>query len=79
MSDDLEKRLRERFWGANTVAEAWQFRWADMLEAARIGAEIEREECFQIAEDHADAVHPGEDARSVAISILETIRARGDK
>ena len=47
MSDELEKRLRELYWGATNDEGNWQFRWQDILAAARIGAELEREACAQ--------------------------------
>lgn len=71
---ELEKRLRERLelWpGAEHEKVGWA--WAEVLEAARIGAEIEREECATQFEEY------DRDERWFTDQIALTIRDRGTK
>lgn len=73
---ELEKRLRERLelWpGAEHEKVGWT--WAEVLEAARIGAEIEREECARLCA-YDDGVMPVWDTGN---NIARLIRARGGK
>jgi hypothetical protein len=80
MSDELEKRLRELYSDHDALTQAWPPSWAEsglklLREAARIGAEIEREECEQIAEIEAARSTHATQART----IVAAIRARGGK
>ncbi len=64
--------LRERFEKLHREAVV-PLNVIDLMVAA---AEIEREECAQLADDEAEGWR-GEDGRTIAISITEAIRARG--
>lgn len=81
-STELEKRLRERLVEALGLAtEPWhddpafEYGWGDVLTAARIGAEIEREECAQLADVEASRSEFATQARTISTAI----RARGGK
>lgn len=79
-STDLEKRLREmHLCSQGRCSETYP---CDNLEAltaaARIGAEMEREECATLADACADSLRPC--AESVGATLAaQRIRARGDK
>lgn len=77
VSTELENRLRElpEADGSVTPAGSSAHLLRMLQEAARIGAEIEREECAKLA-DHVDEtwLGPGE-----AYEISRAIRARGSE
>lgn len=75
MSDELEKRLRAAL--DNPV----DWTWADILTAARIGAEVEREECAALCIKERDrlAAHAKREPSGTAMMLACAIRARGGK
>ena len=74
MSDELEKRLREL---VSRIGERNLTSYNDVVrEAARIGAEIEREECARIC-DEAAPVFDVPLASTYPRTIAVSIRARG--
>ncbi len=78
---DLEKRLRAALKQAPDARYPIRnkFSWDEILAAARLGAELEREACAQIAGREADRWPCMADARNSSIMIENTIRARGGK
>lgn len=75
MSREIDKRLREL--GRERGGEAFTYGMLCLLrDAARIGAEVEREECDTAAASAGDA---GDTAFERGAKIRNAIRARGGK
>jgi hypothetical protein len=82
MSDELEKRLRELvdLDGPGRLTLSNERVLDLLLSAARIGAEIERDACVEVAFAEMESLRPVNGSASrVAHDLGVAIRARGDK
>lgn len=75
---ELEKRLCERFGCNAEQVKATTFNWSEVLAAARIAAEIERQACAELLSDNATSWGPPE-KEFWLLWAADAIRARGKR
>lgn len=78
-SEELEKRLREMLADAMGARHVVPFDLKIALAAARIGAEIEREECAKAAEACREAEDVPDAIRARGQNTSTTVQVKGSK